>query len=641
MNLFPLYRITDTNAQKKVERLLEKPEKISEELPFLKNLCSEETNNWLNKGKIKNCLGDKAQRLAKLCPDFPALQVLCSETASFADAQTLHTALRHAVFEMLNQGQKIPLALNILFFLGDKKKTAKEDRGKLSVAFNSKKIVDDFGISAISEKFVTKLNAHLLKGIPQSEEISDGSILDAFDSSFIPDEEKMPKIKLDGGFDVSLRTMFKDHQCQKRYGRIESGSYPLSPELRTKLAAALTWISSKDNEDKHWIKSDKNEILFAYPYIMPKVPVQFASLYKHPKPENDENSEASFDAASKQFLEEFKKGKDPDTDPKSDKIQLFILKKVDKARCKVLYSRQTDPKELETRCEDWTKGCAGNLPNFFSSNAEPLKVPFPLNIIEILNTPFQQNGTEIEKKGKTVAAYHGLELLLDPEVPIAEDLHNVAEKGWMLGPVLGNSRIKWKRSASSSEKKSSDNKKSSPFKKEKSITTFGLKDYRVRNLLVLMGLLLYRKNIKKENYMENIPYCYGQLLKVSDELHALYCRVVRKGNEGQDPYPPQFVGASLFQSAAEQPLKTLNMLRQRINPYIAWAKSYRLKEAEESWRAGWFLSLYEKLAPAFKDWTPVLRFTDEEKVQLFIGYLASLKQNQSDTQQNTETQNHE
>ena len=141
--------------------------------------------------------------------------------------------------------------------------------------------------------------------------------------------------------------------------------------------------------------------------------------------------------------------------------------------------------------------------------------------------------------------------------------------------------------------------------------------------------------------MENIPYCYGQLLKVSDELHALYCRVVRKGNEGQDPYPPQFVGASLFQSAAEQPLKTLNMLRQRINPYIAWAKSYRLKEAEESWMAGWLLSLYEKLAPAFKDWTPVLRFTDEEKVQLFIGYLASLKQNQSDTQQNTETQNHE
>ena len=138
--------------------------------------------------------------------------------------------------------------------------------------------------------------------------------------------------------------------------------------------------------------------------------------------------------------------------------------------------------------------------------------------------------------------------------------------------------------------------------------------------------------------MANIPYCYGQLLKVSDELHALYCRVVRGD---KDPYPPQFVGGSLFQSATEQPLKTLNMLSQRINPYYVWAKSYRLKNIQEkdkeSWRARRLYSLYEELAANFKDWTPQLRFNDEERAQFFIGYLASLKQDKSDTQTDKET----
>ena len=73
---------------------------------------------------------------------------------------------------------------------------------------------------------------------------------------------------------------------------------------------------------------------------------------------------------------------------------------------------------------------------------------------------------------------------------------------------------------------------------------------RITEMLALIGLMLYRKGIRKENYMEAFPYQYGQLLKVSDELHAMYCRVVRNGD-----LPPQLVGSSLFQAAAETPLR--------------------------------------------------------------------------------------
>ena len=58
-----------------------------------------------------------------------------------------------------------------------------------------------------------------------------------------------------------------------------------------------------------------------------------------------------------------------------------------------------------------------------------------------------------------------------------------------------------------------------------------------------------------------------------------------------------------------------------------WAKSYRYKgvqvEKKESWRAGWLLSLFEKIADKLKDKPLPARFNEEEKAQFFLGYLAS------------------
>lgn len=123
--------------------------------------------------------------------------------------------------------------------------------------------------------------------------------------------------------------------------------------------------------------------------------------------------------------------------------------------------------------------------------------------------------------------------------------------------------------------------------------------------------------------MEDYPYLYGQLLKVFDELHGLYCSVERNGD-----LPPQLAGGSLFQVALDAPVRTLNLLSQRMSPYIMWAKSYRtkgiMKEKEESWRAGWLLFLSEKIAVKLHAvWKQEIRLTDAEKAQLFIGYLAA------------------
>ena len=123
--------------------------------------------------------------------------------------------------------------------------------------------------------------------------------------------------------------------------------------------------------------------------------------------------------------------------------------------------------------------------------------------------------------------------------------------------------------------------------------------------------------------MENMAYLVGQVLKVSDELHTLYCKVVRNGD-----VPPQLAGSALYVTAGETPNQALAQLSLRMNPYIIWAKQYRFKNIdkkdEESWKAAWYLNLYENTANKLKFvMADSTRFNDYDKAQLFIGYLSS------------------
>ena len=136
--------------------------------------------------------------------------------------------------------------------------------------------------------------------------------------------------------------------------------------------------------------------------------------------------------------------------------------------------------------------------------------------------------------------------------------------------------------------------------------------------------------------MEKLPYLYGQLLKVSDELHLLYCKVVRK-----ESYPTQFAGSAVYQAAIETPVRTLNMLGQRMRPYIVWARTYavgkNVESGKESWRAKWLLSLYESLAEKLSEkLLEDTRFSDFDKAQFFLGYLAEFPKIEKKTDVNKE-----
>ena len=134
--------------------------------------------------------------------------------------------------------------------------------------------------------------------------------------------------------------------------------------------------------------------------------------------------------------------------------------------------------------------------------------------------------------------------------------------------------------------------------------------------------------------MKDVPFLLGQLLKISDEIHALYCKVVRK-----DSYPQQLLGNALMVSALESPNQAMATLATRINAYLGWAKSHRFKKQNPTGdsafttdkQAGWYISLYERVADqiAAAGLIPD-RFDDKDKAQLLLGYLASHPKKEND-----------
>lgn len=594
MNLAPLYRITDDAKKKKIADLCDHPEKIDDAcIAEMSAWCTEDTNNWSKKfqQKYKISMKDTPKELCSIATKYEPLKILLDETNFFADFSVLHEELTKTAWKMLEQKDQTSLALSVLFYQGKKDKSAEDDYGSLSVAFDSVKLIEN-GTPAVSESFVCGLNKCLLTEDTDQHAESIVNLNDAFGSPFQAIEEPMPNVKLAGGFDVTLRTMFKEQRCQTRYGKIENASYPISPETRMDLQAALEWAGSSEQKDTTWINTDKNEVLFAYPSSLPKQPVSFTAIFK----QNCDKS-IEFSSQAKQFIQELKQTKEIGTDSNAKRITIFVLRKIDKARTKVVYTCQTDPDELEKCSEEWTLGCA-NLPRFPFGKPKTL---YPLDIADVLNRFWKQNGEVATDKFKPVPRYHGIEILMDSKLSVSADLHRLSESAMSIGSFFGYLSAK------------------DPMQEK------------AKDMLALMGLFFYRERIGKEKYMESLPYLYGQLLKAADELHALYCKVVRNGE-----VPPQFVGGALFQSAAEAPIRTLNILSQRIMPYYSWAKSYRLKgimEADkESWRAGWLYWICEQTVNKLQNsWTPQTRFSDEEKAQLFIGYLAEFpKKEQSE-----------
>jgi len=463
----------------------------------------------------------------------------------------------------------------------------------------------NFGYPVASENSIAWLNEALIKADGQSINEVEQELIkqDAFGNSFSELGEKMPEVKLAGELGgVKLRSMFRDHLSQYKYKLIEDESYPINKENRTKIKSALEWLKDDDRQGKTWGLIDPKEILFAYPSFIPDVSPKIAGMMigSSGDSELDESSAiATFESLAndvKEILHKLCVDKNID----KDNIQLFAIRKMDKSRSKIVYFRNYTTEKIIEAAQSWQEGCK-NLPPLtikvwpdkangkeknLPERREPL-MPFPLQIANIVNTIWKQSGEQAGKI-KKVKYTLGLELMLEQNNrPLVNYLlSTLVQNIYGLVVYLGN----------------------------KGVTT-----EKNNYFPALLGLLLYQQKRVKEDYMKSAPYLLGQMLKISDELHAFYCKVVR------GDVPPQLAGNSFMATALEAPERMLGQLGQRMNPYVGWAKTYRYQKHEDSGLAGWYLKLYEDTVEELKAKLFDLntRFGDSEKAELFIGYLAS------------------
>lgn len=608
MNLAALYRITDKESLSLLDDL-RSGKTVDFDLAQLKNWC--QTDNWNPRflKKYKNCFQKAPQKLQTFLKEFPNNPIffLFRQTEFFQDPAVLHQALEKCAFRMLEEKTDIQTAIQVLFYFGDADKDPTKDFKNLSVILDSTELVKE-GYSTISAAFTNRLNEDLLKADEKHKSARKEDSVDAFGTEFAAVEEPMPEIKLSGGFTASLRTMFKEHKCQYRYGRIENATYPIAPATRLRLKNALEWISAEERRNITWSKLDTGEILFAYPENTPSLSFGVAALFQR----TAGLAQSSFERASERFLNSLKEGKDPGIDSRANRIQLFILKKLDKGRAKIVYTYNTTPAELEWHSEIWWTACR-NLPELpYAFNPPQNCDLFPLEVAGPLNSAWKQDCTLASNKFRPFSGYHGLELFFDDGSMARNDLSALLRN-------LEPTAVKLGRCAYHLD---SIPKSQEIFQKS----------------FLLLGLLLDRLGSRKEQYMQDFPYLYGQLLKVSDEMHILYCRVERKEN-----IPTQLIGGSFYSAAAELPLQTLAQLGQRMIPYIFWAKTYQYKKGydkgKESWRAGWYLRLYAQLASQIAEQADLKnRFTETERAQMFIGYLAQFPQSDSKSRSSNENE---
>jgi hypothetical protein len=417
----------------------------------------------------------------------------------------------------------------------------------------------------------------------------------------------MPSVKLPGKIgEVKLRSMYHEHLCQYRYQLIDDISYPINKDNRMKMKKSLEWLKDPKREGKTWGMVDIDEIIFAYPSAIPQVDIRFTAFLGA----SGDATPEKFENIAKDVIQSLK-GIQSVT--KSENIQVFTIRKMDKARSKIVYYRNYGTERIIRSVKIWQEACA-NIPPF-SFRAWPEKsakgikpeilkpeTPAPLQIAKIVNKIWKMTGIpagEIKK----IKYYQGLDLLFEN--------HQTEIESYLLGTLISNISALILHLGN---RLHAGEVLQYKFSRENHVF-----------VLPLLGLLLYKHNCYKEDYMENIPYLVGQILKISDELHALYCKIVR-----DEEVPPQLAGNSLVIAALETPVHAFTLLGTRMIPYIAWAKQYRAKDVKvkgkESWRARWYLGLYAQNATVLgKKWEveKKYRFNDSEKAQLFIGYLAN------------------
>ncbi len=448
---------------------------------------------------------------------------------------------------------------------------------------------------------------------------------------------------LSGDADVSLVTtkfpavklpLFKEEtviltkndvaRCNYRYGICGTASYPVSSELAENLAKALGQLTSDQRRGKTWCgvpsgrfrtaqgkKRSKRDIFIAYLESMPELDAQTAAMlagFEQDFPEPTGAADASFEAVTQTVFRAIESQRAPAD--ASRHIRCMLIREVDKGRRQIVCAERFTAEDLWDAAKGWQDG-ARNIPairlpvrlaNANTPHFRPPPTPFLTEVVALLQFQWLRNGTKqqecigidlgealdvfVNRDKRAVTARRILALTIERCSPLLVEVgHFMHDRDRRTGTDLQPSDPQFRAAAT---------------------------------CIPLLGILLHSSHIRKETYMNAIPYHLGRLLTAVDVLYREYSRLEREERK-----PSRLLGSSLVSAMADSPARTLSMLTDRLPLYVEWARKTNSKEA----LAGVSLCAQASAAISTAQSTPADQpLTDTERAQLLLGYLAPINQ---------------
>jgi hypothetical protein len=444
------------------------------------------------------------------------------------------------------------------------------------------------------------------------DENNSSQILDAYGLKSTEWEDKLPEVNMPVLGGVKLRAMNFESPCQTRYRRIDAMSFIVGKEVRKRAKGALEWLTDDERKDKTWgnvtFSRDDKEVLLIYPSELPEAPIAAAGMFGSAVM-NVSTQTARFVDYAQGVTSALRAIHRP---LQEVEMRVFALRKMDKARTQVSCNRRYTAERLIAAAAEWQSSCT-NVPSIQIKQWSKEKggksewhspdVPFPLEVIWCLNTAWTKKADDPTRVREFTGA-DGISLLLDE----AAEARSLLDRA--LHAALRNSGNLFIAMAHTHHQ-NNIHKVNGKYENQKLL------------LPSILGLLLAKLNIKKENYMKSAPFLIGRMLSLADQIHYHYCQNVRKGQA-----PTQLIGNALMVTALEEPEKALALYAQRILPYQAWAKTV---SGESAGLAKYFLAELGKACSDISLIDVPRRCNDAEKSQMLLGYLARTEKSESTT----------
>ncbi|MDL2269369.1 hypothetical protein LJC41_05295 [Desulfosarcina sp. OttesenSCG-928-G17] len=600
LNVRPLYRLVRPDGEnKKIVKEIEADLKKGafDWAPF----THEEDDFWeKTRDGLTRCFGSVRDTLESVCGanlnEGETLKKFFMAVKNI-DVTQFQSEYATAIKRKVETGE-MPFSL-MCYFVSDARKRKEDSDSKATVPkFSIFLDIEDYENYPVAHpKTIARLNELLSDHDDTQPAVSDAEEKDAYGLDSTQKEDKFPGVTLSFLGGVILRSQAKTIPAQRRYHLCESDTFPVGAETRKRIKSALEWVADPERDGSTYGVAGDKELLFAYPRVLPEKKIPVAKMFGA-QGNSAYAKEETFERLSATVIHQLY---GPATSTGNNELEIFSLRKMDKARTKVVYYRNITLALLDEAAKAWQTGCR-NIPSLsirdWSEKKEqekPHPVPveseaiFPIKLHGCMNAIWKQDGNQAGKV-KTFTPTDGLKLLLeDSETMVSYMLESFMQHGQGYFVALC---------------RSTGRGKVAPMHDKKIYPG-------------ILGLLLFKSGERKEFYMKKSAFLLGRFLRVSDEVHRLYCEVVRKKE-----LPPELCGSSLLIGMQDAPAMAMSQLCMRAAPYVKWAKGGADKAGKDK-LVGYWLKQWEGIADQLHvlEWPKRLR--PEERAQVFLGYLAS------------------